>query len=197
MKMKYNVILADPPWDQKAGRKLDSYKVESGRQIWNSKNTESEKLPYPTMTVDEIASLPVKNICEKDAHLFLWVTNKYLLKASKVIKAWGFRYVATITWKKKRRGGGLGGLVRITSEHLLFCRRGHLKAIGSIPESVIEAKRPYKNGYPRHSAKPDIFWELIEKASPGRKIELFARNRRTGWDAWGNEVDSDIDLLGE
>lgn len=138
---KYKIIYADPPWIQKAGRKLQPYKVIDGKQIWNSDTSKTDDLAYPTMTVEEIAAIPVIDILDKDAFLFMWVTNKYLLKAETVIKAWGFEYVACITWRKKKMGGGLGGVVRISSEYLLFCRRGNLKAIGNIPESVIEAKK--------------------------------------------------------
>jgi len=193
--MKYNVIYADPPWDQKAGRKLQSYKVVEGKQIWNSNATITEDLPYPTMSVEEIANLDIKSIAENDSFLFIWVTNKYLLEAKEVITAWGFRYVACITWKKKRMGGGLGGVVRISSEFLLFCRRGNLKAVGNIPESVIEAKRPYKNGFPCHSKKPEIFAQMIESVSPpGNKLELFARSQRKGWDVFGNQVVNSITI---
>lgn len=194
-KEKYNVVYADPPWPQKAGRKMSGYKKVNGKEIWNSDHVKTENLPYETMTVDEIAAIPVKEIVPKDAFLFMWVTNKYLLKSEKVIKAWGFEYIACITWKKKRMGGGLGGVVRITSEHLLFCRRGNLKAVGNIPESVIEAKRPYVNGSPCHSKKPECFAEMIESVSPaGRKLEMFARSPRVGWDVFGNEVENSISI---
>ena len=191
---KYNVIYADPPWSQKAGRKLSDYKVIDGKQIWNSSETKSQDLAYPTMTVEEICALPVGDIAAKDAHLYLWVTNQYLMRASEVIKAWGFKYSTCITWKKKRMGGGLGGAFRITHEHLLFCRRGKLSTIGIIPETVIEAKRPYVNGYPCHSKKPEIFAQMIEQVSPGLKLEMFARAEREGWDVFGNEVSNSIIL---
>lgn len=195
MNKKYNVIYADPPWNQKAGRKMSGYKVVDGKEIWNSNHIKTENLPYQTMTVDEIAAMPVKGITEKDAFLFMWVTNKYLLKCEKVVNAWGFEFVACITWKKKRMGGGLGGVVRITSEHLLFCRRGNLKALANIPESVIEAKRPYVNGYPCHSKKPEEFAQIIEAISPpGNKLEMFAREPRKGWDSFGNEVENSIKI---
>jgi N6-adenosine-specific RNA methylase IME4 len=191
----YQIIYADPPWEQKAGRKLNDYKMIDGKQIWNSNETKSQELPYQTMNVNTIASLPVKKIVAKDAFLFIWVTNKYLLESKAVIEAWGFKYVSCITWKKKKMGGGLGGVVRVTSEHLLFCRRGNLKANGTIPESVIDAKRPYVNGYPCHSKKPEVFAEMIGSLSDGNKIELFARQTRNGWDVWGNEVESSIELV--
>jgi len=195
MAEKYEVLYSDNPWIQKAGRKMKPYKMIDGKQIWNSDETKSSDLPYQTMTVEEMADMPIKEIVSKDAVLFLWVTNKYLLKCEKVINAWGFEYVACITWKKKRMGGGLGGVVRISSEYLMFCRRGNLKAVGNIPESVIEAKRPYVNGYPCHSKKPEIFAEIIESLFPeAKKLEMFARNPREGWDVFGNEVENSITI---
>lgn len=189
----YNIIYADPPWQQKAGRKISGYKVVNGKQIWNCEGNNSEDLPYSTMTLEKIACLPVKDLVAKDAFLFLWVTNKYLLKAERVINAWGFEYSSCITWKKKRMGGGLGGVVRITSEYLLFCRRGNLKATGVIPESVIEAKRPYVNGYPCHSKKPPIFREMIETVSPPLpRLEMFAREQFPGWDVFGDQIENSI-----
>ncbi len=191
--MKYGVIYADPPWQQKAGRKLSGYKTINGKQVFDSKSNRSENLPYKTMSIEEIAAMDVKSIAADDAFLFMWVTNKYLLDCKPVIESWGFKFVACITWKKKRMGGGLGGVVRITSEHLLFCRRGSLKAIGTIPESVIDAKRQYVNGYPCHSKKPDCFAGMIESVSPTvPMLEMFARNSRVGWDVFGNEAPNSI-----
>ena len=191
---KYSVIYADPPWEQKAGRKLSGYKSIDGKQIFNSETNKSEDLPYATLSMEEICNLPIKNIANKDAFLFLWVTNKYLLEASKVITSWGFKYISCITWKKKKMGGGLGGVVRVTSEHLLFCRRGNLKANNSIPESVIEAKRPYVGGCPCHSKKPEKFRQLIESVHNGPYLELFAREQTAGWDVFGNQVQNSINL---
>jgi len=192
MQNKYNTIYADPPWQQKAGRDLVGYKVENGKQVFNAISNSSRNLAYPTMSIEEICELPIKDIANKDAHLYLWVTNKYLMRACEVINAWGFNYSTCITWKKKKMGGGLGGAFRITHEHLLFCRRGKLKTIGTFPETVIEAKRPYVNGYPCHSKKPEIFYEIIESISPGPYLELFARNQRKGWSVFGNEVENSI-----
>ena len=192
---KYNLIYADNPWNHKAGRPLKGYKMELGKQIFIPSSNQSENLPYDTMSIEEMKRLDINSITEKDAFLFLWVTNKYLLQANEVIQSWGFRYIACITWKKKKMGGGLGGVVRISSEFLLFCRKGNLKAIGNIPESVIEAKRPYVNGYPCHSKKPEIFRQLIESVTPsGNKLELFARYETEGWDLFGNEVNNSIKI---
>lgn len=194
MEKKFNVIYADPPWGQKAGRALSGYKMVDGKQVWNSEDKKSRNLPYSTMSVAEICMMPVSDIAAKDAHLYLWVTNKYLLEAKEVIRAWGFKYSTCLTWKKKRMGGGLGGAFRITHEHLLYCRRGNLKNIGVFPETVIEAKRPYVNGYPCHSKKPELFAEIIQSVSPGPYLEMFARSERIGWEVHGNQVPNSIKL---
>lgn len=193
---KYQVILADPPWDQKGGRNLSGgYKKENGVQVFNPKSIVSENLPYNTMTVQQIASLNVKDITAKDAHLYLWVTNKYLLEARDIIKAWGFKYSTCLTWSKKPIGGGMGGAFRVSHEHLLFCTRGSLRAQDKILGTVFDVKRQYVNGYPCHSKKPDFFYELIEKVSHGNRLEMFARQNRDGWDVWGNELQNDVEII--
>jgi N6-adenosine-specific RNA methylase IME4 len=193
---KYSVVYADPPWQQKAGQNISGgYKVVDGKQVFNPKSSKSENLPYPTMSLEQICDLKVKDIVEKDAHLYMWVTNKYLLQAKEVIEAWGFKYSTTLTWVKKPIGSGLGGSFRVNQEFLLFCTRGSLKAKRIYNRTSFEAKRPYVNGYPCHSKKPEFFRELIESVSPGPKIELFARAKSSeNWDVWGNEVKSDIEL---
>jgi N6-adenosine-specific RNA methylase IME4 len=191
---KYQVIYADPPWHQKRGREFGGYVKKDGKQIFNVVNNSSAALPYPTMSLEQIKQLRVRDIAADDCHLYMWTTNKYLPKAFEVIKAWGFEYSTTITWCKKPLGGGLGGTFRVTTEHLIFAKRGSLPARQIIKGTWFEEKRPYVNGYPVHSKKPEFFRQLIELVSPGNKIELFARERVTGWDAWGNEVETNIQL---
>lgn len=194
---RYSVIYADPPWQTKSGRPLAGYKIVDGKQIFNSVDNRSRELAYPTMTVAEIAALNVKELAADNAHLYMWVTNQYLLKAEAIINAWGFKYSTALVWVKKPMGGGLGGAFRITTEFLLFATRGKLKAKKNVVGTWFEQKRQYVNGYPCHSKKPDYFHDLIESVSPGNYLELFARQRRNGWAAWGNEVESDIQLAGD
>jgi len=174
---KYNVIYADPPWDVKRGPDWDS-------------NGPSKDLPYPTMDMDAIKSLPVKDLAEKNAHLYLWTINKYIKESYDVAKAWGFNVSCMITWCKPRHGTGIGGTYIQTTEHLLFCRRGTHKALKRIDTTWFEHKRL------KHSEKPMFFRELIESVSAGSRIELFAREKFDGWDSWGNEIDSDIEIAG-
>lgn len=93
---KYQIIYADPPWEVKAGPRWSS----SGK---------SQDLVYPTMTIEEIMALPVKDIAENDSHLYLWTINKYLEQAYEVARRWGFKTSCVITWCKKPHGLGLGG----------------------------------------------------------------------------------------
>ncbi len=150
----------------------------------------SKPLPYPTMTVPAIMALRVADVAQDNAHLYLWTTNGYLSAAFDVAKAWGFQHSTTLVWAKNIMGGGLGGAYGISTEFCLFCRRGSLKAHGRVGGTWFNWKRPYdERGKPRHSAKPPEFFTMVEEVSPGPHLELFARDRRPGWDAWGNEVE--------
>lgn len=174
---KYNIIYADPPWNVKRGPGWDS-------------NGLSRPLPYPTMSIKEIKCMPVKEICEKNAHLYLWVINKYIPEAYEIAKSWGFKPSCLLTWVKPPHGIGLGGTYIQTTEHLLFCRRGTLKARKRVDRSVFGHKRL------RRSEKPDMFRNMIVDVSGDLpRIELFARQKTEGWDVWGNEVESTVDLL--
>lgn len=186
---KYNVIYADPPWKITAGRSL---KGQNGYKGDNSNNP--RKTDYPHMTIEDIKNLKVSEIVAEDAHLYIWVTNQHLPFAFDILKAWGFKYSTTVVWAKNRMGGGLGGTFRITTEFLIFARRGKLNSLQTIDSTWHNVKRTYENGYPKHSKKPNYFYEMIEQTSPGLKLEMFARQSREGWDTWGNELNNDIEL---
>lgn len=187
--MTYRTIVADPPWYVKAGPASGDYTVVDGRQVWNLSQTKSRDLAYPFMTFSEIKALPVADLAEDDAHLYLWTTNGWLPRAFEIITAWGFTYSTTLVWAKTPfGGGGLGGCWRITTEFLLFARRGVLAATGQQIGTWWHEKRPYEGGYPRHSAKPPSFQDRIEQVSPGPYLELFARRQRLGWDTWGDQA---------
>jgi N6-adenosine-specific RNA methylase IME4 len=167
---KYSIIYADPPWDVKRGPE------------WGSSGP-SQPLPYPTMSIDDIKSLPVKDIADKNAHLYLWTINKYITESYDVAKAWGFKPSCLLTWVKPKHGIGIGGTFVQTTEHLLFCRRGTLTAKRRIDTTWFEHKRL------AHSEKPNMFREMIVDVSGDLpRIELFARQRFDGWASWGNEV---------
>lgn len=192
----YRTIVADPPWDQKAGAPFDTAYDPATRtvpRLWPA--GASRDLAYPTMTLDAIKALPVAGLAQRNCHLYLWTTNKYLPDAFAVLKAWGFRYSTTIVWSKNMMGGGLGGAWRVNTEFVLFGYRGKVDARGSIAGTWHNWKRPYDGrGKPKGSAKPPEFLEAVQQVSHGPYVELFARERREGWSAWGNEVESDVVL---
>lgn len=127
--VKYRTIVADPPWDVKAGPASGAYTVVGGQQVWALTSKQSRPLAFPSMSVDDIRALPVSDLAEPDAHLYLWTTNGYLPAAFDVMYAWGFDYSTALVWcKTPFGGGGLGGAWRITTEFLLFGRRGSLPA---------------------------------------------------------------------
>lgn len=175
----YRTIVADPPWEVMRGRIL-------GSALFNDpdsyRGAPSRPLPYPTMKVEEIAALPVRELAEKDAHLYIWTINAYVEQTYAIARAWGFRPSTLITWAKTPIGGGMGGTWGLSTEHILFARRGTCPAIGRITGTWFQWPRG------EHSAKPDAFQDHVETVSPGPYLELFARRQRLGWDTWGNEA---------
>lgn len=181
----YRTIFADPPWEVGAG-------PLNGREGFGDATGASRPLPYPSMSVEEIAALPVRNLaCDEGAHLYLCTINRYLEDAYGVARAWGFSPSTMLVWAKAPMGGGLGGAFGLSTEFVLFCRRGRCPALSRIGRSWFDWKRPYdKRGKPRHSAKPAGLFDIAERVSPPPRLELFARDPRLGWDRWGNELDN-------
>lgn len=167
---RYRTILADPPWDaqQRGARGAERH--------------------YSLMTLEQIAAMPVADLAEDDAHLWLWVTNATLRQGYDIAEAWGFVVRSPLTWVKLRLG--LGTYLRNSTEHLLFATRGTAPVEFRSQPTWINA--PVQD----HSHKPEEQYALIERISPGPRLELFARRRQPGWDAWGNEIDSDVTVPG-
>jgi N6-adenosine-specific RNA methylase IME4/ParB-like chromosome segregation protein Spo0J len=165
---KYRVIYADPPWcynDKRDG------------------NTTGAEDHYPSMTIQELCELPVKELAEENAVLFLWVTSPMLEECFQVIKEWGFKYKTSFVWDKVKHNMGHYNSVR--HEFLLICTKGScLPDVPTLFDSVISIERSE-----RHSEKPEKFREIIDTLYPyGRRIELFARKKVPNWDVWGNEA---------
>lgn len=172
--LRYRTLLADPPWDieQKGARGAsEHYSLMSLQRI--------QRLAKPLHQADLIAD---------DAHLWLWVTNATLRHGYDVAEAWGFTVRSPLTWIKFRLG--LGNYLRNSTEHLLFATRGKAPVQFRSQPTWIQA--PVQD----HSHKPEEQYALIERISPGPYLELFARRRQPGWNAWGNEVQSDVSIPG-
>jgi N6-adenosine-specific RNA methylase IME4 len=168
---RWPLLLADPPWD------YDAWAPEGQCHSHPAHH-------YPVMTFEEICALPVGELAADDCVLFLWTTAPWLAKACEVIKAWGFTYKSSLVWDKE--AFGMGYWVRVQHEHLLIAVKGDppLPPTDRIPVSVIRERRR------EHSRKPEDSFARIEHMFPTLpKLELFARTRRPGWDAWGAEVD--------
>jgi N6-adenosine-specific RNA methylase IME4 len=187
---RYRTIVADPPWEHAPGGPR-----KDGAGNWSPKSVGNRQgVPYGTLTVEQIAALPVKALAESDAHLYLWTTNAFLRRAYDVVEAWGFKPSTLLTWCKAPMGIGLGGAYTVTTEHVLFARRGSLAPLRRWDTTWFNFKRPHggngkfgTGGGPIHSAKPDGFLDVVEQVSPGPYVELFARRARFGWDYYGDE----------
>lgn len=173
--LQYRTIVADPPWEYGKSRGFS----------WREGRPSGERGPmltYPTMTVADIQGLPVKELAEEDAHLYLWTTQRYLWDAPTIARAWGFEPSTVLTWCKPPTGFSLGGTYGKASEFVLFARRGKLAAKTRVSRDWWEWSRG------EHSAKPEAFVDMVEQVSPGPYLELFARRNRLGWNTWGNEA---------
>lgn len=124
---RYPAVLVDPPWRQSNGPLLGG--VKEGWAFPDHADGRSQPLPYATMSLEAIKALSVSDLAEPDAHLWLWTTNAYIAQSFDVVRAWGFRFSTLLTWCKTTMGCGLGGdAFGISSEFLLFCRRGKCPA---------------------------------------------------------------------
>ena len=179
----YRTIVADPPWQTMAGPLRRG--VGEGWKF-DAVGESSQPLDYATMTIAEIAELPVSEITDDDAALYLWTTNGYVEPAYGIARAWGFKPSTLLIWAKAPMGHGLGGAFGITSEFVLYARRGS-PVERRTSGTWFQWKRHYVNGKPSHSSKPDAFYDLVEQVNDGPYVELFARRHRLGWDVWGNE----------
>jgi len=174
----YKCIVVDPPW------KYGKWGKASIAPRGSSYEPQDSEMPYETMSVEDIKAMRIAELAADDCDLYLWTTGKYLPVAFEVLQAWGFKYCQTLTWCKKPKGTGQGGLYCPTTEFLLLGRRGKMpKDKTRLDSTWWEVKRPMK-----HSKKPEFFQDQIEQMSNGPRIELFARRPRDGWDVWGNEV---------
>jgi len=173
---KYAVLYADPPWD------IGSIVLEK----WESPLDDK----YPTMTLEKLKELKdekerkVQDLSAEDCVCFMWTTLTVLPDALELLDAWGFKYHITLTWDKNG-GWSSNGFFR-KSELILVGYKGKLSNVIKqegeyIPTVFFESKTS-------HSTKPQKMYEYIEERTMGKKIELFARNKRAGWDAWGNQL---------
>lgn len=165
----YRTIVADPPWAK-----------------WyrgpGAKGNPGDR--YSTMDTPDICSMPVGMLAAEDALLWVWGVNGILDHAFDVARAWGFAPRNVLTWCKSQPG--TGAFVRSNTEHCLLAQRGRpVVPTEPLLASWFIAKRT------THSTKPASFFDMVERVSPGPYVELFARQPRLGWDAWGHGYESE------
>lgn len=161
---RYHVLVIDPPW-QYEKRAEDA--------------THRGRCTYPTMPTDEIAAMEIP--AEDDAIVWLWTTNAFMHDAYHILDSWGFTPKTILTWVKDRMG--TGDWLRGRTEHCILAIRG--KPIVDLTNQTTALDAPLRE----HSRKPDEFYALVDALCPGKKIDIFSREKREGWDQWGGEVD--------
>lgn len=172
---RFAAILADPPWQ---------FQNRTGKMAPEHRRL----LRYPTMELEEILELPVRELAAARSHLYLWVPNALLAEGLDVMRRWGFTYKTNLIWYKIRKDGGpdgrgVGFYFRNVTELVLFGVRGSLRTLrpGRTQVNLLPSQKR------EHSRKPDRIYDIIEECSPGPYLELFARFPRAGWTQWGNE----------
>lgn len=198
MNKKYQIIYADPPWKYRQGKSM-------GTNFQGAADAQ-----YSCMDYKDICELPIKNLADEKCILFMWATFPMLAEALEVIKAWGFDYkTIAFSWLKvnpinRRPSFGVGYYTKSNIEVCLLATKGnaHKLVKSNSVSQVIIAPRT------KHSRKPSIVRDkIVELMGDLPRIELFAREDRQlnlkgkttfdGWDIWGNEVKSNIELKDE
>lgn len=176
--LSHDFIMADPPW-----------KYENWSKKGEHKNASSK---YNCLKLEDIMSFPLSNFAQKDCCLWLWATNPMLRQSLQVMDAWGFKFVTAGHWvkytfnkqsKKRSLGFGTGYCLRSAGEPYLIGKIGRPRFANNV-RSVVEGLRR------DHSRKPDEAYEHAERLCPDamNRLDLFSRQARSGWTAWGNEV---------
>jgi N6-adenosine-specific RNA methylase IME4 len=175
---RFGTILVDPPW---------RFANRTGKMAPEHKRLRR----YDTLSVEEIAALPVGRHARAEAHLYLWTPNALIGEALGVMKAWGFTYKTNLVWLKVRKDGGpdgrgVGFYFRNVTELLLFGVRGGLRTLppGRRQVNVLITRKQ------EHSRKPDDQYDVITRCSPGPYLELFARKAAPGWTSWGDQAET-------
>lgn len=177
IKETYGLIYADPPWKQSKGGKKSVRENSSGKP-----------LDYPTCSLDEIKEhlrLATESTTENSI-LFLWTIDKYLFEAQQIAESLGYKLHARMIWDKVT-GIPAAFTVRYGHEYLLYMYKGNLTPVAKDERGKIHTV--FRERVTKHSKKPDIAYEIIERLYPDlKKLEMYARETRDGWDSFGNEV---------
>ena len=181
----YQIIYADPPWKQSRGGAKAVRPLSSGIE-----------LPYQTVSLDEIRQHLSNAVLmtEPNSIMFLWTIDKYLFEAEQIAAELGYKLHARMIWNKVT-GIPAAFTIRFGHDYLLYMYRGKFTPVALAERGKIHSV--FTEQVKQHSQKPEIAYQIIERLYPGtEKLEMYARSKRDGWDCWGDEIDSDIDLIG-
>ncbi|MDK3072743.1 MT-A70 family methyltransferase [Sedimentitalea sp. JM2-8] len=178
--MKYGAILADPPW---------AYAMRSEKGY-----EKSPEAHYATMSIEDIAALPVGNLAGPDCYLFLWSTWPHLADAMYVMDMWGFAYVTGGSWIKRTKNWnlsfGTGYVQRSACEPYLIGKIGRPQQASRAERNVLDCPDKIEALIREHSRKPPQMREMIDRLLPRAHFcEIFAREPWEGHDVWGNQTD--------
>jgi N6-adenosine-specific RNA methylase IME4 len=170
---KYRTMVVDPPWPME--------------EIQLRARSKEDLTPYPLLSIAQIKKgngrIPIKRLADKTGcHLFLWTTQHYLTTAIEILQGWGFKHILTMVWHKNA-GMQPFNLPQYNCEFILFGRRGKIQFLETrnFATCFYALRR-------EHSRKPDKFYELVKRVSPAPRIDMFSREKRDGFDQYGNEV---------
>ena len=185
--VKHGCVIADLHQAAEEGRRYGTFYIDPPWDYDNQATRASTGNHYGTMPLDEIAALPVGKLAADNCHLHLWTTNAFLFDCPRLFDAWGFKYQGVFVWCKPQMG--IGNCWRVSHEFMLLAIRGEPR---SFAVHDLTSWAAIDRG--KHSAKPDKVRLMVERASPGPRLELFAREDTTwrGWDVWGNQIERSI-----
>lgn len=195
----FSTIVADPPWDY--SRKLSGGGTSGYSPVHHSRGgNRGAANHYPTLTLEQLKTLPVESVAADQAHLYLWTTSYFVVEAHAIAESWGFSPKVLVPWIKTKlksrseivhAGGdmyagvrmGMGLYIRHCAEFILFSVRGKAPTLRNDVLGVLFAPQG------KHSEKPREAYELVDRLSPSPRLELFARGPRSGYEVWGNQAD--------
>ena len=170
---KYKTIVIDPPWD-----------IRSVGDGHNLKFQVKDKLPYGIQSDDELKVFPLNDFAADDCQLFLWITHTTLPLAMELLQIWGFKYHCIITWDKTK-GVVICGVNRRT-EMVLYAYKGKQ----DLKQHGVSLPTYFRENSTIHSRKPQLFYQMLCKSTPEPRIDIFARRKHQGFDAWGDQVEN-------
>lgn len=160
---RWTTILADFPWPGQGG-----------------------EAHYRTESLARLREFPLGDLAAENCHVWFWTTNRFLRDSYDILESHGFTVRSPLTWVKFRLGLGGPSTLRNATEHCLFATRGHLPVLNRSTPTWLSAP------VTAHSEKPSELYKILERVSPGPRLELFARHHEPGWDVWGDQVVSTI-----